>query len=174
MLIEEPTNEWAVPIDGGRHQAALPLQVRLVPKTQLIGFRALGDDRRCDDMLPTQKLEECANASARSVTTLAPSLLEVRLDELLVEVSDAAPPRLQPNTEILQDSQPNLPDEPTISSFDQLGRECVEVRAEWTGAQDASFPLAYEVLDHVSSLADDRRPSGGGRIMPNRVAPKRG
>ncbi|MEP6860474.1 MAG: hypothetical protein ABJE66_07640 [Deltaproteobacteria bacterium] len=111
--------------------------------------------------MSTQKLEECANASARSVTTLAPPLFEVRLDELLVEVSDAAPPRLQPATEILQDSKPDLPDEPTVSSFDQLGRECVEVRAEWTCAQDASFLLAYEVLDHVSSLADDRRPSGG-------------
>jgi hypothetical protein len=168
MLLEKPTNERAVPVDGHQRKPALPLQVRLVPKPKLIGRRTRGDDRRGDHIGPTQKLQECAEASARSVATLAPSLLEVGRDESLVEVRDAAPTGLQPATEILENAQPNLPGEPLVPGPDQLGRERIEVRDEWTGAQDASFLLAYEVLDHVSS-ADDR-PSGASRIMPNRAA----
>jgi hypothetical protein len=104
------------------------------------------------------------------MTALAPSLLEIDSDEILVEISDAVPPRLQPATEILKNPQPNLAGKPLVPGADQLGRERIQVRTERTGAQNASFPLADELLDHGSSLADDR-PSGGSRIMPNRAAP---
>jgi hypothetical protein len=169
MLLEKLTNERAISIDGHRREPALPLQVRLVPQTQLIYVRALRNDRRCNHIEPTQKPEERAKSSTRSVATLASSLLEVVTDENLVEVGNAAPTGLQPATEILENAQPNLSGEPLVPGFDQFGRECIQVRAEWTGAQDASFLLAYEVLDHVSSSADDR-PSGGSRIMPNPAA----
>jgi hypothetical protein len=101
MLLEESMNKRAVSFDGRRRKPTLALQVCLVPKTQLVGRRALGDHGRCDHIDATQKLEKSVKASTRSVTTLASSLLEIASDEILVEICDAVPTGLQPATEIL-------------------------------------------------------------------------
>jgi hypothetical protein len=104
MVLEKPTNERAIPIDGHRRKPALALQVRLVPKPKLAGRRTLADDRRRDHLDPTQKLEECAKASSRSLATLASSLFEVGPDENLIELGNAGPTGFQPATEILENA----------------------------------------------------------------------
>lgn len=56
-------NKRAVSFDSHLRKPALALQVSLVPSTQLVGWRALGDHGRCDHIDPTQKLKKCVKTA---------------------------------------------------------------------------------------------------------------